>query len=104
MRKEVVAQTRGRVRLDDDTQWPYPDERFHEVAWRMRYGEPTQADRYYAASVMETYADLVVHPAASLRNTMPTLRRFWLSIRRKPDRSHRRTRTGHGADYGAATR
>jgi hypothetical protein len=55
------------VRLDNGTAWPRAaldsDERgLAGVAWRLQYGNPTQADMQTAASVMSAYASLVWKP------------------------------------------
>lgn len=90
---EVIEVKSGRVRLKHDTgettSWSYPDERFSEVAWRLRYAgtmgpELTMADRMLAAEVMSNYADIITHPAASLRVTPSTvLARHYRKMRRE---------------------
>lgn len=42
----------------DDMTWPDPADP-GEVEWKLCYGHPTQTDRYFAASVMAAYRQLV---------------------------------------------
>lgn len=47
----------------DDMTWPSPKGiALAEVGWRLRYGAPTQTDRYIAASVIEAYSALLSLP------------------------------------------
>lgn len=47
--------------LTDGTVYPDPDH-LGEVAWRLRYGQPTPSDLRLAASTMEAYRFLVALP------------------------------------------
>lgn len=46
------------LRLPEGRTFPDPDDP-NEVQWRLRYGEPTQADRMFAASALSAYVALV---------------------------------------------
>lgn len=39
--------------------WPVPGEGSRELEWRMRYGTPSQTDRYLAASIISAYEALI---------------------------------------------
>lgn len=58
----------SRVKLEDGTTWPNPESHmFRYVSWQLRYGNPTKTDLYYAASVMDSFDNLVTHPSFSLK-------------------------------------
>ena len=88
-RVEVDRVKDGRAYLNNGTSWSFPDERFSEVNWRLRYAgtmgpELTMADRLLAAEAMSNYADIITHPSASLRVTPHTaLRRFYKTLFRR---------------------
>lgn len=42
----------------DGMAWPNPDDPY-EIEWRLRYGEPTKADRLVAASYIAAYRQLI---------------------------------------------
>lgn len=52
------------VKIEDGTAWPDPTA-FGEIGWRMIHAPDsvTKADMMTAASVMEAYSDLILHPA-----------------------------------------
>jgi len=42
----------------DGMRWPLPDS---DLAWKARYGKPTQTEMYWIASRLEAYAHLIEH-------------------------------------------
>lgn len=60
--KEV--RTKLWIKIKDGTSWPDPTA-FGEIAWRMIHAPDhvTKADMMTAASVMEAYSNLILHPA-----------------------------------------
>ena len=58
------------LKIDDETRWPNPaGEEYKDLAWRLRYAQDglTKSDLYNAATVMNTYSDLVLNPALILK-------------------------------------
>lgn len=46
----------------DDMCWTVIDDRYHDIAWKLRYGNPTKNELMLAATVMSNYARLVEIP------------------------------------------
>jgi hypothetical protein len=65
----IIGDDMNRVELSDGTVWPNPaSPRFKDVAWTLRYGSPSKEEMLFAASVMDAYSNLILHPAFTLKD------------------------------------
>ena len=57
--------------------WPVPDSPCSEIAWRLRYSSTpiTMSDRYYTASIIDAYRELINCPDEKRKLIIKRLRK-----------------------------
>ena len=65
-----------RIKIENGGVWPDPTgEDFKNLMWRLWHtsGSLDEADLYSAATVMDAYSTLILHPALNLRRVVKTI-------------------------------
>jgi hypothetical protein len=76
-----------RVQIDDGTNWPDPSgERYNDLMWRLRYQQDNlrKSDLFDAASLMEAYSNLIMHPAFTLNIVTKKVKWIRKELKNKP--------------------
>jgi hypothetical protein len=84
-----------RIKIEGGGVWPNPSgEDFKNLMWRLLHasGSLDEADLYCAATVMDAYSTLILHPALNLRQVakmISSIRKHIETERRKNETNNR---------------